>query len=227
MKIMYNIMYNMNGLDILNEHIDQGIDFTHIKNNNKNDFSLLGESFFPNLENKYTIIEGFPTPIDTEFNRLLNEYIILNNRYNTELTSTTKTVTPAQLNEKYIALKNEANSLKTKMDTLGTQNTSSNIAELNEKLNQLNSSLAQINSVEMNGAQTQPQPNDTLNGKLETTSLSMTATYYHYIVYFLVCVTIIAMTFNLLFNPNADVMKSVFVVGGILAIYFISKYIVN
>lgn len=224
MKIMYNIMYNMNGLDILNEHIDQGIDFTHIKKNNKNDFSLLGESFLPNLEKNYTIIEGF-APIEAEFNRLLNEYIILNDKYNTELTSTTKTVTPAQLNEKYIALKNEADSLKTKMDTLGTQNTSmitSNMEELNEKLNQLNNSLAQINS-----ADTQTQTNDNINGKLETTSLSMTATYYHYIVYFLVCVTIIAMTFNLLFNPNADVMKSVFVVGGILAIYFISKYIVN
>ena len=225
-------MYNMNGLDILNEHIEQGIDFTHIKNNNKNDFSLLGESFFPNLENKYTIIEGFPTPIDTEFNRLLNEYIILNNRYNTELTSTTKTVTPAQLNEKYIALKNEANSLKTKMNTLGGQNTNiitnitSNIAELNEKLNQINQLQNPLDqTTQMNIEET--QPNDTLYGKLETTSLSMTSTYYHYIVYFLVCVTIIAMTFNLLFNPNADVMKSVFVVGGILAIYFISKYIVN
>ena len=232
------IMYNMNGLDILNEHIDQGIDFTHIKKNNKNEFSLLGESFLPNLENNYTIIEGF-APIEAEFNRLLNEYIILNDTYNAELTSTTKTVTPAQLNEKYIALKNEADSLKTKMNTLGTQNTSmitSNMEELNEKLNQLNSSLAQINSAQINSAQinsaemngTQTQTNDdNINGKLETTSLSMTATYYHYIVYFLVCVTIIAMTFNLLFNPNADVMKSVFVVGGILAIYFISKYIVN
>jgi hypothetical protein len=214
----------MNGLDILNEHIEQGIDFTHIKNNNKNDFSLLGESFFPNLENKYTIIEGFPTPIDTEFNRLLIEYIILNNTYNAELTSTTKTVTLAQLNEKYIVLKNEANSLKTKMNTLGTHNTSiitnitSNIEELNENLNQIQNPLHQMNT----------QTNDdNINGKLETTSLSMTATYYHYIVYFLVCVTIIAMTFNLLLNPNADVMKSVFVVGGILAIYFISKYIVN
>jgi hypothetical protein len=123
-------------------------------------------------------------------------------------------------------LKNEANSLKTKMNTLGTHNTSiitnitSNIEELNENLNQIQNPLHQMN--------TQTQTNDdNINGKLETTSLSMTATYYHYIVYFLVCVTIIAMTFNLLLNPNADVMKSVFVVGGILAIYFISKYIVN
>jgi len=118
------------------------------------------------------------------------------------------------------------------MNTLGGQNTNiitnitSNIAELNEKLNQINQLQNPLDQTrQMNSEET--QPNDTLYGKLETTSLSMTSTYYHYIVYFLVCVTIIAMTFNLLFNPNADVMKSVFVVGGILAIYFISKYIVN
>ena len=220
------IMYNMNGLDILNEHIEQGIDFTKYKNNQKNnEFRLFGSNLVEGLQG---------SSIDTAFNTLLSEYIILNNTYNSELSSTTKTVSPAQLNEKYFALRNEANNLKTKMNTLDTQNTSmtsnitANIEELNEKLNEINqlqSPLDQMNGAQM---QTQTQRNDdNINGKLETTALSMTSTYYHYIVYFLVCVTIIAMTFNLLFNPDADVMKSVFVVGGILAIYFISKYIVN
>ena len=232
MKIMYNIMYNMNGLDISNEHIEQGIDFTNIKKNTKNDFTLLDKAFLPNLEpnleKNYTIIEGFSPPIDAEFNKLLSEYTILNDTYNAELTSTSKTVTPDQLNAKYTDLINEANSLKTNLNTLGTQNTTmtnninSNIAELNETLNQLNqiqSPLDQMSRQTMNA--------NTINGKIETTSLNMTSTFYYYIVYFFVCVTIIAMTFNLLLNPDADVMKSVYVVGGILAIYFISKYIVN
>ena len=220
----------MNGLDVLNEHIDQGIDFTKIKKNKKNEFSLLDKSFLPNLDKNYTTIEGFTTPIDTEFNRLLSEYISLNSTYNAELSSTYKTVTLDQLNETYIALKNEVNSLKTKMNTLGTQHTTmtshitSNIGELNEKLDKLNQLRTPL---DQQAQMTQQMTTNTLNGKLETTSLNTTSIYYHYIVYFLVCVTIIAMTFNLFLNPNADVMKSVFVVGGLLAIYFISKYIVN
>jgi len=227
----------MNGLDISNEHIEQGIDFTNIKKNTKNDFTLLDKAFLPNLESNleknYTIIEGFSPPIDDEFNKLLSEYTILNDTYNAELTSTSKTVTPDQLNAKYTALINEANSLKTKLNTLGTQNTTmtnnitSNIAELNETLNQLNQIQSPLDQMSRQTMNANTINANTINGKIETTSLSMTSIYYHYIVYFLVCVTIIAMTFNLLLNPDADVMKSVYVVGGILAIYFISKYIVN
>ena len=174
------------------------------------------------------LLDIFYSIIYNLFNKLLSEYTILNDTYNAELTSTSKTVTPDQLNAKYTDLINEANSLKTKLNTLGTQNTTmknninSNIAELNETLNQLNQiqiPLDQMSRQTMNA--------NTINGKIETTSLNMTSTYYYYIVYFFVCVTIIAMTFNLLLNPDADVMKSVYVVGGILAIYFISKYIVN
>lgn len=64
---------------------------------------------------------------------------------------------------------------------------------------------------------------DTVRGKLETTKLRMTSNYYYYLVYFIISITLLSFTFNVLVNPNADVMNALFVVGGIVVIFLISK----
>jgi len=63
----------------------------------------------------------------------------------------------------------------------------------------------------------------TTNAKLETTKLRMTSNYYFYLVYFIIAVTLLSFTFNIMVNPNADVMNAIFVVGGIVIIFLISK----
>ncbi len=228
-----------NGMDI-NKHIEQGISFRNYSNNylnsTENDHSLLSNSFFPelfddNIEGTKPLMEGLipSMPIDTNYNKLFNEYRTLYNTYNSELRTptATKTVTAAQLSTKYNELVAAAQQLITDIADLKTEgptkrgSVEDTIKNIQTKLTELSQQHIAVNPTNSNAQKIA----DTLNGQMETVTLKMTSIYYFYIVYFLVAVTIIGMTFNLLVNPNADVIKSVYVVGGILAIYVIAKYI--
>jgi hypothetical protein len=65
---------------------------------------------------------------------------------------------------------------------------------------------------------------NTIAGAIETTTLKMTSMYYHYLVYFLISLTLIAFTFNILVNPNANVMSAIIVVSTIVVIYIIARH---
>ena len=65
---------------------------------------------------------------------------------------------------------------------------------------------------------------NTVSGAIETTSLRMTSMYYHYLVYFLISLTLIAFTFNILVNPNADATRAIIVVSAIVIIYIIARH---
>jgi hypothetical protein len=67
---------------------------------------------------------------------------------------------------------------------------------------------------------------DTISGKIETSDLRMTSMYYHYLVYFLISITLLAFTFNTIFNPEADVMNAIFVVAALLMVYFFTRNVV-
>ena len=228
-----------NGMDI-NKHIEQGISFRNYSNNylnsTENDHSLLSNSFFPelfddNIEGTKPLMEGLipSMPIDTNYNKLFNEYRTLYNTYNSELRTptATKTVTTAQLSAKYTELIAAAQTLITDIASLKTEGPTKRVSvedtikDIQTKLAELSQQHIAVNPTNSNAQKIA----DTLNGQMETVTLKMTSIYYFYIVYFLVAVTILGMTFNLLVNPNADVIKSVYVVGGILAIYVIAKYI--
>jgi hypothetical protein len=133
------------------------------------------------------------------------------------------------LNAKYNELVTSSNSLITTMNTVRNESTSfTSRAEIDGKIAQITEIINDYNNVtpdDVYAISNNIKINDTLNGKIESTTLQMTSTYYHYIVYFLVSVTILGMTFYLFVNPDADVMKASYVVGGILAVYFISKFI--
>ena len=228
-----------NGMNI-NKHIEQGISFRNYSNNylnsKENDHSLLSNSFFPelfdeNIEGTKPLMEGLTTsmPIDTNYNNLFNEYKTLYNTYYSELRTptATKTVTAAQLATKYDALIAAAQKLITDISTLKTEGRPTTLS-VEDTIQQIRTKLAELSRQHIAANPTNSNTQkiaDTLNGQMETVTLKMTSIYYFYIVYFLVAVTILGMTFNLLVNPNADVIKSVYVVGGILAIYVIAKYI--
>jgi hypothetical protein len=64
---------------------------------------------------------------------------------------------------------------------------------------------------------------NTIEGITETSTLNMESMYYHYFVYFAICVTLIAFTFNIMVNPNANVSNAIYVVCALLAVYFIAR----
>jgi hypothetical protein len=64
---------------------------------------------------------------------------------------------------------------------------------------------------------------ETIRGKIETSALVMNSMYYHYFVYFIITVTLLSFTFNIMVNPNANVMNAMFVVGALLLVFFISR----
>jgi hypothetical protein len=65
---------------------------------------------------------------------------------------------------------------------------------------------------------------NSIAGAIETTTLKMTSMYYHYLVYFLISLTLIGFTFNILVNPNANVTSAVIVVSTIVVIYIIARH---
>ena len=65
---------------------------------------------------------------------------------------------------------------------------------------------------------------NTIAGATETTTLRMISMYYHYLVYFLISLTLIAFTFNILINPNANVMSAIVVVSTIVVIYIVARH---
>jgi hypothetical protein len=64
----------------------------------------------------------------------------------------------------------------------------------------------------------------TIAGAMENTSLNMTSMYYHFLVYFLISATLIAFTFNIMVNPDANVMNAIVVVGALCTVYIISRH---
>jgi hypothetical protein len=68
---------------------------------------------------------------------------------------------------------------------------------------------------------------ESINGAMETTELNMNSMYYHVFVYMLIALTLFAYIFNLLVNPNANVLNAIFVLGSLSMVYIISKYFVN
>ncbi len=64
---------------------------------------------------------------------------------------------------------------------------------------------------------------DTISGKIETTTLNMNSMYYHYFVYFVITVTLLAFTFYMLVNPNASVLNAMYVVGALMVVYVVAR----
>lgn len=219
------IYKNINNLNesssAINKHIEQGQNFINFANEKKDDSSLF-------VNDGYTVIEGLTNlPFDNIFNTKLTDY-------KTAYTTFKNIANPTQmqkdaLNAKYNELVTSSNSLITTMNTVRNESTSfTSRAEIDGKIAQITEIINDYNNVtpdDVYAISNNIKINDTLNGKIESTTLQMTSTYYHYIVYFLVSVTILGMTFYLFVNPDADVMKASYVVGGILAVYFISKFI--
>ena len=66
----------------------------------------------------------------------------------------------------------------------------------------------------------------TIAGALETSNLNTTAIEAHYMVYFILAITIIAYIFYIALNPNANVLYATYVVITIVVVYVVSRWVI-
>ena len=227
-------MYEKNSKPDINKHMEHGMQFIKFKNtmNTDNEFSFLQNSSSPEYGSIIEALEGHEstqtttpsdsTPVTAEeesFKILMSEYSTLYMTYTATMLSkdpsdVSRREMEADLNARKNALLDMATIIMNNIRASSSRASSMNAENLQNAMNELNEKTVQnINTYDEN----------TISGKIETTKLNMTSMYYHYIVYFFICVILISFTFNIFINQNADVMNAIIVVGALLLVFLISK----
>ena len=197
-------MYNENLMLDINKHIEQGVQYKQYgkRHHVENQHSLLQASSSPEWG---SIVEAMSVP--ASINQMQN-IVALNQQSPDEVTFNNM-------------VSNYATMYKTYTSTMLTK-----APEDNQRI-AMEQNLAQQQEVIITVAQQikekKKHTSDTVAGQIETTDLNMTSMYYHYFVYFVLSVTLLAFTFNILVNPAADIMSAVYVVGALLAVYFVMR----
>jgi hypothetical protein len=235
---IYNENYMNENMEF-NKHIDQGIEFKEYgkKYSRENEHKLLEHSSSPEWGSIVEALTGMSSTQEpatassthlssnqVRLNKLISDYSTLYNTY----TSTMINKSPADA----ARLKMEVELISLHAELFKeSANINGDFAEFNSSLAENETSLGgQMNKLahlqtELNNT-TNKYDKNTIAGALETTELRTISMYYHYLVYFLISLTLIAFTFNILVNPNANVMSAIIVVSGIIIIYMIAKYYV-
>ena len=126
------------------------------------------------------------------------------------------------LNSQLLALAttivSEIKSLRTTDGTL-RKNIQDQETSLISYINELNEQQGILNNIKTH------YDTSSVDGRIETTALTYNSYYFQYIVYFFISVTMIVFIFNITINPNADIMKSVFLLVALFAVYIISRWV--
>ena len=247
-------MDNLDIYNSINADTDQGTSFLDYKKHyakaTGNSHDLLSVSSSPDVGSIIEAIDGTDsissynsatqrslTANQTAFNTLLSQYTLVYNSYvssnymqnvNSGITlsatdSSNNLAIKANLqvlNSQLLALAttivSEINSLKTTNGTL-RQEIQEQEKSLIRYMNQLSD---QQNTLE------QPYyDNDSVDGAIETASLSMNSYFMQYLVYFFITVTLIVFLVNITINPKADMMKSALLLVALFAVYIISRWV--
>jgi hypothetical protein len=230
--------YNKNSQNIMNSAIIQGKLFNkyaneyheigeHKENFMDNSNSTSGvESVMEAMESIESVQQSNTdlnrtnsiTQYEDEMNKLTSEYSTLYNSYSqneTSLSAKENKDIEEELLRKKDRLKLLSENIKNEMTKLLKDNEIT-IADATSDAN----TGTGANTGIMEGFEVD---NNTAFGKMETTHLSMTSNYYFYLVYFIVAITLLSFIFNIMVNPTADAMNALFVVGGIVLVFLISK----
>lgn len=239
---------------ILNESDEQGIDFLDYrnKNNSSMDINLIEQSSSPGIGSIIEAVDGQDslTSYKSELQKKLSANQTL---FQTKLSAyTTKYNT--YISSAYITkLKN--NSIPTVSDTSANILIVAELNTLNGELIALARTIIQdINGLNTNDISLRQQiqtkraklinyieeleeqreylsdymqhyDTESVDGAIETSVLHMNSVYVHYIVYFFIGLTLIVFIFNITINPEADVMRSVFLLVALFAVYIISRWV--
>jgi hypothetical protein len=238
-------MYNENLDYALNEHIQQGIQFKNYgkKYYEDNEHKLLEESSSPTWG---SIVEAFNgdnsvkqqntvpavtvmSADQTKFNNLVSDYATSHNTYTSailldKLSDDDRLAMEEDIAARYADLIQSGEQIQTNNNAL--MSTNMNIRnKISENQSDLKNKLINLNQHRMNEEQINKKyDKTTLAGVIETTELNMNSMYYHYLVYFIISITLIAFTFNILVNPNANVLNAIVVVGAIIMVYLITRH---
>ena len=233
-------MYNENINYDINKHIEQGVQFKKYEKNYQGDNehgllqnssssewgSIVDATSSNNAINQRQFVEGMtPPPLSADaanFNQLVSAYSTLYNTYSTTMlrrppTDAERIAMETALTQQKMTIVAAANQLQIDISALASGDS------IIPPPTQLNDAMQQLKNQNKLLDSTDKYHTDTVLGKLETTELNMNSMYYHYFVYFVLSITLIAFTFNILVNPNANVMNAIYVVGALLAVYFISR----
>ena len=222
-------------------------------NNEKNKYSLLFASSSPELD---SIVEAFRDGDDStqlrysrdtidrelsenqrKFNSLLTSYATAYKTYNASLLNKKPTEDDLEqrarmenhLNRIYrdlttlaITIKNDINKLNATTQRIGRDDKYDSTKIHRDIMSKMNELTAQRKKMEDRPRYHQA----TINGKLETTNLNTTSIEAHYIVYFIVTITIIAYVFYIALSPNADVIHATYVVIALVVVYVVSRWVI-
>jgi len=227
----------------INADTEQGSTFLEYKQKyataSGNKHYLLSESSSPNLGSIVEAVNGTDsisknksaaqtnlTANQIAFNDLLSKYSLAYNSYILTLTSSSdNSESEAKLQElnnqlitKAQTIVSEMNSLNEMDNTLSESNQDTK-SILVQRIKELKEHQDKLNGFNKN------HDSDSIDGKLETSALSMNSVYYHYIVYFFIGLTLIGFIFYISMNPNADAMKAVFLLIALSAVYIISRWV--
>ena len=231
----------------INKHIEQGAQFKKLGQmiSSANEHHFLQESSGDewgsvvdayngdNSTKKRGMIEGMTMSEDqVEFNNLISQYATLHRAYITTILD--KDHTPAEKQAAETALLTKKNNILSAANQLNNkvQESDDSRAEIENALYYTQSDIRDVLSELALQKVTSEDvvdnyDNSTVIGALESSALNMNSHYYHVFVYLLIAATLLAFVFNLMVNPNANVLNAMYVLGALFAVYMISRHFVN
>jgi hypothetical protein len=166
---------------------------------------------------------------EAEYNQILSAYSVQYKIFSNSIlnVSATQPLTASDIQKNAIIVAD----LRTKNARLLTLArlivTDINKLETSDKTNQLSLNQQRIELINsMNKLESEKQEmytkkydEDSLTGSIETSELNHRSKYIHYLVLFIIAVTILSFLFYISVNPNANVMNAVYVVGTLIILY--------
>jgi hypothetical protein len=229
-----NLGYTINPDYDMNTHIEQGVQFNK-KSNIINEHQLLEVSSSPMLGsiveafndeysvNQHNQIRFSPMSEDqTNFNNIVSQYA--RDQYEYTYMGLNSTPSEAARMEMERSLNDQKNTILAAANGINNNMKDLRWAVTNNQ-NKITNNISELNQYHSLATDIKNNFDSTsVSGQIETTELNMNSMYYHYLVYFILSITLIAFTFNIIVNPDANVMNAVVVLVALVIVYLISRY---
>ena len=246
----YDSTSNESTLTNLDKDIQQGVAFMkyskEFENAKDNQFSLLANTSGPNVgsiieayqdgrnstQNNSQVTQGRMSPTEAQFNTLLSEYTRAYTTFNAALLkprpSTNDLALQKAMEQQLLLRYQQLYSLANTLQNNSKPAHSFVVTNMNNGMHRrLSAKMVELNQQTKLLQHAAKRSEDTdVKGQLETTSLSTTSNHLHYLVFLITAITVIAFIVYLTVNPTADVTRVIYVMGILLVIYVVSRWII-